>query len=155
MSLAANSNYCLVYLSDQYAAATTELQRSQLLAAAESALATGTWGTGPLIGGLLAEAALLTMSALMLQGGVFGRGVAYLGILAHGLDLAHAVVYLIVVPVAGATAAEAIGMPLLAIGGTLQLVWYPLVGRRLLQLGRQSYPKLELARQQRREPAGS
>jgi hypothetical protein len=29
-----------------------------------------------------------------------------------------------------------IGTPLLVIGGTLQLIWYPLVARKLFQLGR-------------------
>jgi len=136
--LATNTNYALIYLSNQYAAATTEVQRTQLLAAAESTLATG-MGTGPLVAGFLLEGALMMISVIMLQGNIFGKGIAYLGILAHGLDLAHAIVFLIFIPVF-ADVALAIGTPLLAIGGTLQLIWYPLVARRLFQLGRQIIP---------------
>lgn len=137
---ATNTNYSLLYLGNQYVAAATEAQRSQLLAAAEAALATGMWGTGPLMAGLLVEGALLMMSAIMLQGNTFGKGIAYLGILAHGLDLAHTIVFLIFIPIFNNDVASAIGTPLLAIGGAFQLVWYPLVGRRLLQLGRQAIP---------------
>jgi hypothetical protein len=135
---ATNTNYSLINLSNQYAAATTEVYRSQLLAAAESALATGTWGTGPLMAGFLLEGALVIISIIMLPGDIFGKGIAYLGILAHGLDLAHAVVFLIFIPVFNTDVALAIGTPLLAIGGTLQLIWYPLVGRRLFQLAQAS-----------------
>jgi hypothetical protein len=135
---ATNTNYSLLYLSHQYATATTEVERSQLLAAAESALAAGTWGTGPLMAGFLLEGALVIISIIMLPGDIFGKGIAYLGILAHGLDLAHAVVFLIFIPIFNTDVALAIGTPLLAIGGTLQLIWYPLVGRRLFQLAHAS-----------------
>ncbi|MDI7277735.1 MAG: hypothetical protein QME94_17285, partial [Anaerolineae bacterium] len=139
-TFAANANYSLIHLSNQYAAARTEAERSLLLAAGESTLATGMWGTGPLMAGLLLEGALLVISALMWPGRAFSRGIACLGIVAHGLDLAHAIVFLVAIPLLSTEVALAIGTPLLAVGGTLQLVWYPLVGRRLLQLGQQSLP---------------
>ncbi len=137
--LATNTNYSLIYLSNQYAAATTEVQRAQLLSAGESTLAAGMWGTGPLVAGFFVESALVIFSVVMLQdrAHVFGKGTAYLGILAHGLDLAHSIVFLVFIPVFNSDLAVTIGTSLLAIGGTLQLLWYPLVARRLLQLGRQ------------------
>jgi len=49
------------------------------------------------------------------------------GILCHGLDLGHVVVNL----VAGGNP----GDYLMAVAGPLYLVWFVLVGRRLLQLG--------------------
>lgn len=134
--IATNANYSLVYLSDQYAAATTDAQRSMLLAEGESMLAILN-GTGPLMAGLFLEGALVIISVVMLQGRtrVFSKGIAYLGILAHGLDVAHSIVWLIFLPF-NAAQASVIGVLLLTIGGTFQLIWYPLVGRRLLQLGR-------------------
>jgi hypothetical protein len=134
---ATNTNYSMIYLSNQYAAATTEVQRSQLLAAGEAVLATAN-GTGANMGGLLIEGAFVIISVIMLQGSirVFSKGIAYLGILAHGLDLAHSIVLLTFIPIFNSDMASAIGIPLLAIGGSLQLIWYSLVGRRLLQLGR-------------------
>jgi hypothetical protein len=137
---ATNTNYSLIYLNNQYVAATTEVHRSQLLAAAEATLAAGMGGTGLLMAGLFLEGALLMISVIMLQGFIFGKRIAYLGILAHGLDLAHTIVFLIFIPVFNTDVALAIGTPLLAIGGTLQLIWYPLVARRLLQLGQQTIP---------------
>jgi hypothetical protein len=88
---ATNPNYSLIYLSRQYAAATSEAQQAQLLDAAEAVLA-GMQGTGILFAGLLIEGALVMISAIMFQDRTFGRGIAYLGIAAHGLDLAHSVI---------------------------------------------------------------
>jgi hypothetical protein len=135
--LATNTNYSMIYLSNQYAAATSEVQKSLLLAAGESLLAAAN-STGFYMGGLLIESAFVMISVVMLQSRlpIFSRRIAYLGILAHGLDLAHSIVLLILIPIFNSDIASAIGIPLLAIGGTLQLVWYPLIGRSLLQLGR-------------------
>jgi hypothetical protein len=135
---ATNTNYSLIYLSNQYAAAITDIQRAQLVTAGESTLATGMWGTGPLVAALLVEGALVILSVIMLQDRthVFGQGTAYLGILAHGLDVAHSLVFLVFIPFLNSDLALTIGTSLLAIGGTLQLIWYPLVGRGLLRLGR-------------------
>jgi hypothetical protein len=130
---ATNPNYSLVYLSNQYANAATELQRSQILTAAESVFATGMWGTGYLMAGFLVEGALVIFSVLMLRSGTFGKGIAYLGILAHGLDVLHSITLLVLTPVFNPALASSIGSPLLAIGGTFQLFWYPLVARKLLQ----------------------
>ena len=132
---ATNTNYSMIYLSNQYAAATTEVQRSQLLAAGESLLATGMWGTGSIMAGFLLEGALVIISVVMLQGNIFSKGTAYIGILAHGLDLAHSIVFLIFIPIFNPDLALTIGIPLLAIGGSLQLIWYILIARRLFQLG--------------------
>ncbi len=138
---ATNGNYSLIQLSSQYAAATSEAQRGQLLAAAEATLATGTLGTGALMASLLLEGALLTFCVLMLPGRIFGKGPGYLGILAHGLDVARSIVFLSLIPIFDAEMASGIGVPLLAVGGTLQLLWYPWVGLRLWQLGRLPGPE--------------
>jgi len=67
------------------------------------------------------------ISVVMLRSDVFTRTIAYAGIVTHGLDLAHAVLGPFV-PFAG--------VMLMAVAGPLYLLWLPLVGRRLLQLGR-------------------
>lgn len=137
--IATNLGYSMIYLSEQYAAATAESYRSQLLAAGETLLATGASGTGPLAASLLLETALLILSVIMLRGNIFSKWIAYLGIVAHGLDVAHAIIFIIFIPLFGSALAVTVGVPLLWIGGTLQLVWYPLVGWRLLRIG-QSRP---------------
>lgn len=134
---ATNANYSLIALSDRYAAAASGAERSALLAAGESVIAA--WaGTGPLMATFFLPGALTMISAIMRRSPDFGRWIAYLGILAHGLDFLHAVAFLVLTPIVNPETAYAIGMPLLAIGGTLQLVWYPLVGLKLLQIGRRT-----------------
>lgn len=126
--LATPSTFSMMVLSDKYALATSEAQRSQLLAAGEAILASDMWhGTGAILGGMLLQSGALLISVVMLQGNIFSKTIAYLGILTHGLDLAH-IIFLLLVPGLGAL--------LTAIAGTLYLIWFPLVGLRLLQLGR-------------------
>jgi len=134
--LATNPNFVLIHLSDRYAAASTNPERASLLTEADLVLASGSWGTGTLIGSFLLEGALLTVSILMVREPHFGKAVGYLGIVAHGLDFAHALVFLFMVPLFNTALALAIGTPLLAVGGTLQLIWYPLTATRLLRLSK-------------------
>jgi hypothetical protein len=81
--------------------------------------------TGAILGGVLLQCGAVLISVVMLRGGVFGKATAWLGIVMHGLDLAHIVVGLFL-PVSGVV--------LLAIAGPLYPVWFFLVGRRLLQV---------------------
>lgn len=126
--LATPSAFSMMVLSDKYAFAATDAQRSQLLAAGEAILASDMWhGTGAIIGGMLLQSGALLISVVMLQGKIFSKAIAYVGILTHGLDLAH-LIFLLLVP--------GLGKILMAIAGTLYLIWLPLVGVRLFQLGR-------------------
>ena len=106
--------------------ATTELEKSQLLSAGEAILASDMWhGTGAIIGSILMQVGALIISILMLKNNVFTRFTAYIGIFTHGLDLLHILIGFFL-PVAGAI--------LMAIAGTLYLVWFPLIGLRLFKL---------------------
>ena len=126
--LATPSALSMLSLSDKYAAAATDQTRSQLLAAGEAILAADMWhGTGAIIGGILLQSGAVLVSVVMLRTRVFSRTTACVGIVTHGLDLAHAVLGPFV-PLAGVV--------LMAIAGPLYLAWFPLVGRRLLRLGR-------------------
>ncbi len=133
--LATNVNYSMLYLNDQYRVATTAIQQAQIVTAGEPFVALLN-GTGPLMGGLFLEGALVLLSIGMLQSNLFSKRIAYLGLVAHGLDVAHTLIVLVLAPLFGMTLASTLGAVLLSIGGTLQLIWYPLIGRRLIQLGR-------------------
>ena len=127
--LATPSVFSLMNLSDKYAMATTETQRSQLIAAGEAILASDMWhGTGAIIGGFLIQISALIFSFVMLRGKVFNKFTAYVGIITHGLDFAH-LIFLLVIPT--------IGITLMAIAGTLYLLWFPLIGVRLIQIGKE------------------
>jgi hypothetical protein len=125
--LATPSVFSMVYLSDQYAVASTEAQKALFLAAGEATIASDMWhGTGAIMGGILLQSAGVLVSIVMLQSKVFSRVTAYVGILTHGLDLAHILIGLFV---------PAVGVILMAVAGPLYLLWFPLVGRGLYRFG--------------------
>ena len=124
--LANASPMSLLYLSDQYAAATNELRRAQLLAAGEAVMSTDMWhGTAAKMGGLLLQIAGVLISVAMLRTAVFSKLTGYSGLLTHGLDLLHIVIGFF------APKASVLAM---AVAGPIYLLWFPLVARRLLQL---------------------
>ncbi len=119
----------MVHLSDRYAAATTDAERVRLVAAAEAILASDVWHTtGTLVGGILLLGGATMISVAMLRSGLFGKVAGWSGILANGLDLLHVLVNLVL--------PGSPGNILMAVAGPAYLVWFILLGRRLLQLGR-------------------
>jgi hypothetical protein len=111
----------MLSLSDRYAAATTDAQRETLLAAGQAMLAS--WqGTAFHVGYILSSIAGIAIPAIMLRGKLFSKTVAVLGILANAIGLG---LYL---PV--------IGIFLALFSVVFLEIWYILLGRRLLQLGR-------------------
>lgn len=128
--LATPTALSMVLLSDKYAAAPTQAQKEQLLAAGEALLVLDTWhSTAAFIGGTLMLIGALVLSGLMLSSESFSRATAYVGILTHGLDLARVFISFILPDV---------GVIIMAIAGTLYLIWFPLLARDFLQLGRSS-----------------
>ncbi|MGO9318906.1 MAG: hypothetical protein ACLPXT_15240 [Terracidiphilus sp.] len=124
--LATPTALSMIPLSDKFAAATTEAARAQLLAAGEAIMAADIWhATGAILGGVLLQCGAVLISVVMLRGGVFSKTTAWLGIVMHGLDLAH---------ILGGMILPISGVILLAIAGPLYPVWLFLVGRRLLKL---------------------
>jgi len=119
-----NTAFSLLSLSNQYAAATTEAQRSMFLAAGQALLAIW-WQTAFTESYILVSAALLVTSVVMLRSNVFSKKTAYVGILANLAGL-------------GAYVQEALTHTLLlAVMNPIILgIWLILVGRRLFQLGR-------------------
>ena len=85
--------------------------------------------TGANIGGFLAEGAAVIFSILMLRSNVYGKTIAYLGIVGHGLDFIRIIMNLTFIP-------ENISAILLMIGGLPQFIWLILVGIKFLQLSR-------------------
>jgi hypothetical protein len=76
--LTSSSALSLVSLSDKYAEAVTETQRTQYLAAGEALVASDLWNsTSSLIGGVLLQSALVWASVLMLRSKLFSPFIAY------------------------------------------------------------------------------
>lgn len=100
--LATPTALSMIPLSDKFATATNDALKTQLLAAGEAIMAADIWhGTGAILGGVLLQCGAVLICCVMLRGGVFGKATAWLGIVMHGLDLAHIVGGLFL-PVSGA-----------------------------------------------------
>ena len=130
--LATNNPFSMLSLSDQYASATTDAQRSLFLAAGQAMLANTNQRAveGFNMGFLLVSVAGLIVSAVMLRSNIFSKVTAYMGILANAVSLAE-YFRLVFVP-------EAVLLLLfLALASFLfLLIWYILIARRLFQIGR-------------------
>jgi len=129
--LATNNPFTMLSLSDQYAAATTDAQRTTLLAAGQAVLANTSQRVvgGFNVGLFLVSVAGLIVSSVMLQSSAFSRSAAYVGMLAWTLSLVD---YLRQIVTQSATIALLVILP----NALMLVVWFVLIGRRLYQLGR-------------------
>jgi hypothetical protein len=128
LSLANESAFSMIYLSDQYAAATTAVQQKQVIAAGEAVMAGNMWhSSAGFLAGIFMQGGFVFISLVMLRSNGFSKVTAYSGILSNGLDLIH-------VPLA--LFAPDPAAIILGIGGIFYLVWFPLLGRDLYKIGR-------------------
>lgn len=122
--LTARPAFDLLFLSDQYAAATTDAQRAMLLAAGQAKIALN-FGTAQHVHYVLGALALLIISVVMLRSTVFSKTTATLGILANvlafGLYVPNIGVYISILSV----------FPFLTL-------WLLLCARTFFQLGRRN-----------------
>lgn len=119
-----SATFSLLALSDQYAEATTEAQRTLLLTAGE---AIGSLGqpTPQTLGFMFLAIATLLTCGVILRSDVFGRGVAYVGIVASVLTIAD-FVSLIVAP--------ALATPLMITAMLPWVAWWIMISRGLFRL---------------------
>jgi hypothetical protein len=127
---ASNQAFSLLSLSRQYWAATTDADKAILLSAGQALITTSnpmTFGTGVFWAFILVTISGLIISICMLRGSVFAGITAYLGLLANAFGLG----YFFTV----AFSPKLTFIPLSASAPFL-LIWYILVGIRLLKLSR-------------------
>jgi hypothetical protein len=127
---ATNQAFSMLFLSNQYAAAATDVERSIFLAAGQTVLAihnnASYQGTGIYMSFLLVSIAGLIISTVMLRSNIFSKVAAYLGILANVFGLGYYITLVF--------APTIVFLPLSA-SAPLLLMWYVLIARRLFQLG--------------------
>jgi len=132
IAFASSQAFAMRSLSPRYAAAGTETERAMILAQAEKLLSVDNPGAlypgmGPTVALFLVTLAALLISVVMLRSPIFGRPTAYLGLGAEGLQMG----YFVALTLAPTPALLAIPP---ATAAPFRLVWYLLIGRRLLQL---------------------
>jgi hypothetical protein len=135
---ASNTALSLLALSDQYAAAATEAQKSSLEAAGQALLALtrfGTPGGQPGAGGyislLLVALSTLLTSIVMLKSDIFNRLSAIAGILAGSFDLGYCLAFAFL---PGADP-ELLAVIFIPAAGLFLMIWQIMTGFRLYWLG--------------------
>ncbi len=131
---ASNQAFAMLALSERYAAATTDAQRSIYLAAGEALLAINNpdtiyQGTGIYVSYFLVLFAGLIISVVMLRSDIFSKATAVTGILANGIGLCY------FITLAFRPAIYWIPHPSLA---PFRVIWYFLVALKLFKLGKRS-----------------
>jgi hypothetical protein len=121
MFIAANPALEMLSLSGQFAAATSEAQRSVAVAAGQALLA-GWEGTAFHVSYVVGQLAGIMVGLVMLRGGRFGRAVPCTLIVGNVMGFG---LYL-----------PAVGLALSAFAGLVLWAWYLLIAHRFRQLGR-------------------
>jgi hypothetical protein len=125
-----NTALPMLELSNKYAVATTESQKSLLAAAGEAMLVRGSHGgLGVFIGFLLPNIAGLIMSFAMLSGKIFGKVTSLMGIVGSSLILSYIVLVTFAPNVKDM--ATAVSMP----GGLLLMAWMVMFTIKFFKLG--------------------
>lgn len=134
--IASNPAFEMLSLSEGYAAATTDAQRSAFLAAGQAMLASYIeQGTAFNVGYVLSSVAGVMIPFAMLRSGIFSRVTAYTGIAGNLLGMG------LFVP--------KIGVFLAVLSVVVLWVWYVLIAWRLFQLGA-SFPEKDVNPNSRR-----
>ncbi len=129
--LATNNPFSMLSLSNQYAAAATDAERSTFLAAGQVLLVnTNQRGIGGFnLGLFLVSIAGLIFSSVMLKSNSFSRSTAIFGILAHALSLIDYLRQAL-------TSSPIIALVVILPNALFLVIWYVKVGLRLYHLGR-------------------
>ncbi len=121
------STFSLFHLGSQFAAA-GEAHRLQLIAAAESVIASDMWNSSAAyMGGILLQGSGVMISIIMLRSSSFSRVTAYAGLTGNAIDLFQHLLHPL---------APSISPPLQMVMGIFYFVWYPMLARDFFRLAR-------------------
>lgn len=123
-SISSNIAFSMLSLSEHYVNATTDAQRSLLLAAGEAVLAISS-STGYYTGFVLLAIACLIVSVTMLRCMIFGKPIAIAGIMASACDFLYFTTILL---------GMEIGVLFVSAAGLLLMIWHIVVGYRLVRM---------------------
>lgn len=125
---ASESTFALLHLGDQYAAATSEAVRSQILAAGRAVIASDMWhSSGAYVSGILMQGGGVIISLVMLRSKDFSKVTAIAGLMGNALDLTQHVLTPFV-----PSFASVVQMLM----GPFYLVWFPMLARDFFLLSK-------------------
>ncbi len=126
-TFATESSFSLLHLGEQYVNATSEAMRTQFLAAGEAVIASDMWNSSAAyMGGILLQGSGVMISVIMLRSKDFSKVTAYSGLLGNGFDLMQHILHPFLPSVS----------TFLSFLMVFYLIWYPMLARDLLRLGR-------------------
>jgi hypothetical protein len=126
--IASESSFALMHLGDQYAAATSDAVRAQLLAAGQAVLASDMWNSsGAYVSGILMQGGGVIISLAMLRSRDFSRVTAIAGLLGNALDLTQHMLH---------PFAPSISAPIQMAMGPFYLAWFIFLARDLFRLAK-------------------
>jgi hypothetical protein len=126
---ATNRAFAMLGLSQQYAAAASDIQQTIMEAAGQALIFVGaSHSPGTFLAFFLVESAGVLISYVMLRGGIFSKAAAYAGMLGFSILLLFEFLASFFSGLSQAA------MLFAMIGGLLSMVWYILIARRLLQI---------------------
>ena len=124
-TFAAKSTFSPHHLGSQFVTA-SQVQRSQLIAAAEAVIASDMWNSSAAyMGGILLQGAGAMISIIMLRSKDFSKVTAYAGLLGNGSDLIQRILH---------PFAPSISAPIQMLMGIFYFVWFPMLARDFFRL---------------------
>ncbi len=122
------STFSLLHLGEQYVTTNNDALRTQLLAAGEAVIASDMWNSsGAYMGGILLQGSGVMISIIMLRSKDFSKVTAYSGLLGNGFDLIQHIIH---------PFAPSISVFIMMFMGLFYFVWFPMLGRDLLRLAK-------------------
>jgi hypothetical protein len=122
------SSFALWHLSGQYAAATSEAARAQLVAAGHAVIASDVWhSSAGYVGGVLLQGSGVVISWVMLRSRGFSKITAISGLLGNAIDLVQHLLH---------PFAPAVASPIQMVMGVFYVVWFPMLARDFFRLAR-------------------
>jgi hypothetical protein len=120
----------LVYVSDRYAAATTDVAKAVALAQGQALIAMGGYGLFWSTGYIIAAVVALYFSIVMLYSQVFNRATAILGIIGNGLIIANFIAIVFV------QTSDIVQTIFYSGGALFTFIWLGFVSWKLWRIGR-------------------
>jgi hypothetical protein len=127
LAFATEPTFSLLHLGSQYATATSQAARAQLVAAGEAIIAANGWNSSAgYMTGILLQGGGVIISLVMLRSKEFSKVTALAGLLGNAFDLVQHILH---------PFAPSLSATIQMVMGPFYLVWFPMLARDLFRLG--------------------